>query len=155
MLFTDNIRELLDALYQRDQLYDRFNRMHQVVRKAGRSPSLRLRFGRRSDPELSPVSLNIDSSFFIFIRCFCTFPDEKVYWKINARFVYSHRHPSKDSEALFQTMFSNFILSPVVEYSETVHKRKPQLYIGCIVGCFPVYWKWMLILSVSMENLWY
>ncbi|XP_044761630.1 short neuropeptide F-like [Coccinella septempunctata] len=50
----NNIRDLLDALYQRDMLYDRFNGVHQVVRKAGRSPSLRLRFGRRSDPELSP-----------------------------------------------------------------------------------------------------
>ncbi|XP_045470701.1 short neuropeptide F [Harmonia axyridis] len=51
---NNNIRELLDALYQRDMLYDRFNGIHQVERKAGRSPSLRLRFGRRSDPELSP-----------------------------------------------------------------------------------------------------
>ncbi|KAK9879307.1 hypothetical protein WA026_004160 [Henosepilachna vigintioctopunctata] len=50
----NNIQELLDALYQQDLLNDRFSGVHQVVRKAGRSPSLRLRFGRRSDPALSP-----------------------------------------------------------------------------------------------------
>uniref|UniRef100_T1J0C8 Short neuropeptide F n=1 Tax=Strigamia maritima TaxID=126957 RepID=T1J0C8_STRMM len=44
----DNIRELYELLLRNEALNDRTG--HQVVRKGSRDPSLRLRFGRRSDP---------------------------------------------------------------------------------------------------------
>ncbi|KFM81594.1 hypothetical protein X975_14995, partial [Stegodyphus mimosarum] len=31
--------------------------LHEMVRKAGRAPSLRLRFGKRSDPSWAPSEL--------------------------------------------------------------------------------------------------
>lgn len=40
---------------QREAMEERLG-AHQVSRKSSRSPSLRLRFGRRSDPSLLPVS---------------------------------------------------------------------------------------------------
>lgn len=54
---SGNIRDLYDYLMQKEALDERMG-SHQLVRKSGRSPSLRLRFGRRSDPSLLPVSSN-------------------------------------------------------------------------------------------------
>nr|AXF48203.1 short neuropeptide f [Laodelphax striatellus] len=51
----DNVRDLYEMLMQREALADSFldsSNSHRVVRKNNRSPSLRLRFGRRSDPSL-------------------------------------------------------------------------------------------------------
>ncbi|XP_063216803.1 short neuropeptide F [Bacillus rossius redtenbacheri] len=48
----ENMRDLYELLLQKEALEGRLGQ-HQVVRKANRSPSLRLRFGRRSDPELA------------------------------------------------------------------------------------------------------
>lgn len=49
--FTDSIKELYDYLLQREYP-DPLSLDHQMERKAVRSPSLRLRFGRRSDPDV-------------------------------------------------------------------------------------------------------
>ncbi|XP_022184541.1 short neuropeptide F [Nilaparvata lugens] len=50
----DNVRDLYEMLLQREALADSLldGSSHRVVRKNNRSPSLRLRFGRRSDPSL-------------------------------------------------------------------------------------------------------
>lgn len=55
LLVADSIRDLYELLMQKEALEERLG-AHQMVRKAGRSPSLRLRFGRRSDPSMLPVS---------------------------------------------------------------------------------------------------
>ncbi|KAG8223317.1 hypothetical protein J437_LFUL001191 [Ladona fulva] len=53
------IHDIYELLLQRAALEDRLgdaNTMfHQVVRKSSRSPSLRLRFGRRADPSVDVV----------------------------------------------------------------------------------------------------
>ncbi|XP_049797792.1 short neuropeptide F [Schistocerca nitens] len=49
----DNVRDLYELLLQREAEGARLAAAaddHQLVRKSNRSPSLRLRFGRRSDP---------------------------------------------------------------------------------------------------------
>jgi hypothetical protein len=51
--YDNNIRDLWEMLLQKDALEDKFGG-HQMVRKSSRSPSLRLRFGRRSDSSMSP-----------------------------------------------------------------------------------------------------
>nr|UES72893.1 short neuropeptide F [Carausius morosus] len=48
----ENIRDLVELLLQKDALENALGQ-HQVVRKSNRSPSLRLRFGRRTDPSLA------------------------------------------------------------------------------------------------------
>ncbi|KAL1452889.1 hypothetical protein WDU94_007075 [Cyamophila willieti] len=48
------VRELLEVLIQKDaDQRQSAADLHRLVRKNNRSPSLRLRFGRRSDPALS------------------------------------------------------------------------------------------------------
>lgn len=49
--FTDSIKELYDYLLQREYA-EPLSLDHQMERKAVRSPSMRLRFGRRSDPDV-------------------------------------------------------------------------------------------------------
>ncbi|XP_025832820.1 short neuropeptide F [Agrilus planipennis] len=51
----NSIRDLYELLLQKDALEQRLEG-HQLVRKSNRSPSLRLRFGRRSDPSVLPIS---------------------------------------------------------------------------------------------------
>uniref|UniRef100_A0A8D8S3L5 Short neuropeptide F n=1 Tax=Cacopsylla melanoneura TaxID=428564 RepID=A0A8D8S3L5_9HEMI len=53
--YDTNFREMLEALIQKDadQNQQPAADLHRLVRKNNRSPSLRLRFGRRSDPALS------------------------------------------------------------------------------------------------------
>jgi len=53
--YENSIRDLYEFLLQKDALEERLG-AHQVVRKSSRSPSLRLRFGRRSDPSLLPAA---------------------------------------------------------------------------------------------------
>lgn len=48
---TDSIKDLYDYLLQREYA-EPLSLDHQMERKAVRSPSLRLRFGRRSDPDV-------------------------------------------------------------------------------------------------------
>lgn len=63
--FPDSIKELYDYLLQREYA-EPLSLDHQMERKAVRSPSLRLRFGRRSDPDvplIRRVSENICSAF--------------------------------------------------------------------------------------------
>ncbi|XP_017776651.1 PREDICTED: short neuropeptide F, partial [Nicrophorus vespilloides] len=50
-----SIRDLYELLLQKEAIEERIG-AHQVARKSGRSPSLRLRFGRRSDPSLIQAS---------------------------------------------------------------------------------------------------
>ncbi|XP_033607676.1 short neuropeptide F-like isoform X1 [Cryptotermes secundus] len=54
------VRDLYELLMQKEALENRLQQQgqHDIVRKANRSPSLRLRFGRRADPLLtgSPFS---------------------------------------------------------------------------------------------------
>lgn len=52
--YENSIRDLYELLMQKEALEERLG-AHQMVRKAGRSPSLRLRFGRRSDPSMLPA----------------------------------------------------------------------------------------------------
>lgn len=54
VFFSDSIRDLYELMLQKEALEERLG--HQIVRKSSRSPSLRLRFGRRSDPSMLPVS---------------------------------------------------------------------------------------------------
>ncbi|XP_044742928.1 short neuropeptide F-like [Chrysoperla carnea] len=57
----ENFRDLYELLMQKEAIEDRLGK-HQIVRKSNRSPSLRLRFGRRSDPSIpllnSPFSMS-------------------------------------------------------------------------------------------------
>lgn len=52
----DNVRDLYELLLQKEALEGRLaaaqqpQGAHDIVRKSNRSPSLRLRFGRRADP---------------------------------------------------------------------------------------------------------
>lgn len=60
MFIFPDARELYELLLQRDLIDAAGNPMidpnqHRLVRKNQRSPSLRLRFGRRSDPALYQV----------------------------------------------------------------------------------------------------
>ncbi|KAK9686367.1 hypothetical protein QE152_g37241 [Popillia japonica] len=59
----DSIRDLYELLLQKEALEDRLG-VHQVTRKSNRTPSLRLRFGRRSDPNMlaSPYLMAQESS---------------------------------------------------------------------------------------------
>ncbi|EEZ97763.1 short neuropeptide F [Tribolium castaneum] len=54
--YDNNIRDLWEILLQKEAMDDKFapGGPHQMVRKSGRSPSLRLRFGRRSDASMTP-----------------------------------------------------------------------------------------------------
>lgn len=54
---TDGIPDLFDSQLQREYMAQVSYPNHQVERKAQRSPSLRLRFGRRSDPGLLPIQV--------------------------------------------------------------------------------------------------
>ncbi|XP_076322101.1 short neuropeptide F-like isoform X2 [Tachypleus tridentatus] len=46
----DNLRDLYELLLRNEALPPVARFAHQMERKGGRSPSLRLRFGRRADP---------------------------------------------------------------------------------------------------------
>ncbi|XP_067006271.1 short neuropeptide F [Anabrus simplex] len=49
----ENVRDLYELLLQKEALEGRLTQpqgTHEIVRKSNRSPSLRLRFGRRADP---------------------------------------------------------------------------------------------------------
>ncbi|XP_046682429.1 short neuropeptide F [Homalodisca vitripennis] len=48
----DSVRDLYEVLLQREAMADNLLNQHRIVRKNNRSPSLRLRFGRRSDPAM-------------------------------------------------------------------------------------------------------
>jgi len=48
----DNLRDLYEILLRNEGLQAPLSR-HQMERKGGRSPTLRLRFGRRADPAWS------------------------------------------------------------------------------------------------------
>ncbi|GLV40970.1 hypothetical protein CBL_04494 [Carabus blaptoides fortunei] len=48
--YENSIRDLYELMLQKEALEERLG--HQIVRKSSRSPSLRLRFGRRSDPNI-------------------------------------------------------------------------------------------------------
>lgn len=51
----NNVRDLIQYLLQKEAMEDQLNlQPHQVVRKSNRSPSLRLRFGKRSDSSYEP-----------------------------------------------------------------------------------------------------
>lgn len=54
------MRDLYEALLQRDAVAEPLF-SHRLVRKNNRSPSLRLRFGRRSDPAMLQVTTAITS----------------------------------------------------------------------------------------------
>ncbi|XP_060526829.1 short neuropeptide F-like [Cylas formicarius] len=47
--YDNNLRELLEMLIQKDNSVEDRLGLHQMVRKASRSPQLRLRFGKRPD----------------------------------------------------------------------------------------------------------
>ncbi|KAI5698076.1 hypothetical protein M8J75_001361 [Diaphorina citri] len=52
--YDTNVRELLEALIQHEsQQPQQAVDLHRLVRKNNRPPSVRLRFGRRSDPAMS------------------------------------------------------------------------------------------------------
>lgn len=62
-VLTD-VRDLYELLLQKEALENRLQQQqqlqgqqHEIVRKANRSPSLRLRFGRRADPLLTVRTL--------------------------------------------------------------------------------------------------
>ncbi|XP_054280529.1 short neuropeptide F [Macrosteles quadrilineatus] len=59
----DSVRDLYEVLLQREAMADNLLNQHRIVRKNNRSPSLRLRFGRRSDPAMLQVERNILGSF--------------------------------------------------------------------------------------------
>ncbi|GJQ86268.1 putative regulation of response to extracellular stimulus [Trypoxylus dichotomus] len=61
--YENSIRDLYELLLQKEALEDRLG-AHQVTRKSNRTPSLRLRFGRRSDPNMlaSPYLLAQESA---------------------------------------------------------------------------------------------
>jgi len=59
--YENSIRDLYDLLMQKEALEEQLG-AHHVSRKSNRSPSLRLRFGRRSDPNMLPASAYILSS---------------------------------------------------------------------------------------------
>jgi len=46
----DNLRDLYEILLRNEALQNPSQFVHQMERKGGRSPTLRLRFGRRADP---------------------------------------------------------------------------------------------------------
>nr|CAD7589911.1 unnamed protein product [Timema genevievae] len=52
----EDVRDLYELLLQKEALENRLGQ-HEVVRKSNRSPSLRLRFGRRADPSIAQSSL--------------------------------------------------------------------------------------------------
>lgn len=54
--FFTGVRDLYEVLLQREAMADNLMNQHRIVRKNNRSPSLRLRFGRRSDPAMFQVS---------------------------------------------------------------------------------------------------
>ncbi|XP_025411079.1 short neuropeptide F [Sipha flava] len=60
----ENARELYELLLQKDLIDSMGNSLidpnHRMVRKNQRSPSLRLRFGRRSDPAFYQNALNAE-----------------------------------------------------------------------------------------------
>lgn len=49
----ESIRDLYELLLQREAMEEQSNLPHTLVRKSNRSPSLRLRFGKRSDQYLT------------------------------------------------------------------------------------------------------
>lgn len=61
LTFSDSLKDLYELLLQREALDENLG-AHQVTRKSSRTPSLRLRFGRRSDPNLISVSLLLQSN---------------------------------------------------------------------------------------------
>lgn len=70
IFIADSIKDLYDYLLNREYA-DPLALEHQMERKAVRSPSLRLRFGRRSDPDVllrvTLSSLNYMTLFHLFI----------------------------------------------------------------------------------------
>jgi len=46
----DNLKDLYDILLRNEGVQNPSRYVHQMERKGGRSPTLRLRFGRRADP---------------------------------------------------------------------------------------------------------
>ena len=50
-LSVTGIRDLYELLLQREAMEEQLNQPHQLVRKSNRSPSLRLRFGKRSEQQ--------------------------------------------------------------------------------------------------------
>lgn len=53
-----SVRDLYDLIMQKEALVEDRSGSHQLVRKSNRTPSLRLRFGRRSDPSfVMPVNI--------------------------------------------------------------------------------------------------
>ncbi|XP_069674772.1 short neuropeptide F [Periplaneta americana] len=60
----ESARDLYELLLQKEALENRLQQQgqHEIVRKANRSPSLRLRFGRRADPLLSGSPFSEHSS---------------------------------------------------------------------------------------------
>lgn len=56
--FVGSINDLYESILQREYTGPIPLLDHQVERKAVRSPSLRLRFGRRSDPNLMPLGVS-------------------------------------------------------------------------------------------------
>lgn len=97
--FTDSIRDLYELMLQKEALEERLG--HQIVRKSSRSPSLRLRFGRRSDPNMLSVSIKraaFRNPFFvgIYMRyrtqesfAIINFPDTYTYEKIGSKKVFT------------------------------------------------------------------
>lgn len=67
-VFAD-VRDLYELLLQKEALENRLQQQqqlqgqHEIVRKANRSPSLRLRFGRRADPQLTVRATHISFSW--------------------------------------------------------------------------------------------
>nr|CAD7456285.1 unnamed protein product [Timema tahoe] len=58
---TRDVRDLYELLLQKEALENRLGQ-HEVVRKSNRSPSLRLRFGRRADPSIAAAAFADHSS---------------------------------------------------------------------------------------------
>ena len=61
------VRDLYELLLQKEAMENRLQQQqlqgqHEIVRKANRSPSLRLRFGRRADPMLTVRALRVSLS---------------------------------------------------------------------------------------------
>lgn len=55
-------KEALESRLQQQQQQQQMQGQHEIVRKANRSPSLRLRFGRRADPMLTGTPFSEHSS---------------------------------------------------------------------------------------------
>lgn len=61
-----DIRDLYELILEKELLADAYGQpQHRMVRKNSRSPSLRLRFGRRSDPSFYQVNTTYPYAYYL------------------------------------------------------------------------------------------